>query len=170
LLFVSLAVDTHFVKAESNDYIQFSAFRLFSPLNRTYNSRFLTLNLTFGAAIGIKYSLYYKIDGKYECPIPFVIDNPNETHVVYKATGFVELPELSEGSHHLTIYLIAAGYQPKGLSYADTVYFTIDTQLKESDIPEFPSWTPLLITLVAMVAVAVIYKRRLLKNQGRADK
>jgi len=37
-------------------------------------------------------------------------------------------------------------------------------------IPEFPSWTPLLSALVAMVAVAVIYRRRLLKNQGRADK
>jgi hypothetical protein len=34
-------------------------------------------------------------------------------------------------------------------------------------IPEFPSWTPLLITLVAVVAVAVIYRRRLIKqNQG----
>ena len=37
-------------------------------------------------------------------------------------------------------------------------------------IPEFPSLTPLLITLVAMVAVAVIYRRRLpAKNQGMAD-
>ena len=159
MLLVSLAVGTHVVKAESNDYIQFSAFRLFSPLNRTYNSRFLTLNLTFGAAIGIKYSLYYKIDGKYEGPIPFVIDNPNETHVVYKATGFVELPQLSEGSHHLTIYLIAAGYQPKGLSYADTVYFTIDTQLKESDIPEFPSWIILPLFLAATLIVVLVRKR-----------
>ena len=37
-------------------------------------------------------------------------------------------------------------------------------------IPEFPSWTPLLIMVVAVVAVAVIYRRRLPKNRGRADK
>ena len=97
MLLASLPVGTNGVKAYSVDCIQFSAFTLFSPLNITYNSRSLTLNLTFGAAIGIKYSLYYEIDGKYEGPIPFVINNPNETHVVYKATGFVELPELSEG-------------------------------------------------------------------------
>ena len=42
--------------------------------------------------------------------------------------------------------------------------------MDEFIIPEFPSWTPLLSALVAMVAVAVIYRRRLLKNQGRADK
>lgn len=122
---LTVNVGTHVVKADSNDYIQFSAFTLYSPLNITYNSRSLTLNLTFGAAIGIKYPLYYEIDGKYEGPIPYMITNPNETHVVYKATGFVELRELSEGSHNLTIHFIAAGYQPEGLSYADTVYFTI---------------------------------------------
>jgi hypothetical protein len=33
-------------------------------------------------------------------------------------------------------------------------------------IPEFPSWTPLMITLVAFVAVAVIYRQRLGKNGG----
>jgi len=33
-------------------------------------------------------------------------------------------------------------------------------------IPEFPSWTPLLITLVALVAVAVVYRRKL-QNRGR---
>jgi parallel beta-helix repeat protein len=34
-------------------------------------------------------------------------------------------------------------------------------------IPEFPSWTPLLITLVAVVAVAVIYRRKLSKSSKR---
>ena len=38
-------------------------------------------------------------------------------------------------------------------------------------IPEFPSWTPLLIMLVAVMAVAVIYRRSLhKKNQGRRNK
>jgi len=33
-------------------------------------------------------------------------------------------------------------------------------------IPEFPSWTPLLIVLSVTVAIIVLYRRRLSKNQG----
>jgi parallel beta-helix repeat protein len=33
-------------------------------------------------------------------------------------------------------------------------------------IPEFTSWKPLLITLVAVATIAVVYKQRLAKNQG----
>jgi len=36
-------------------------------------------------------------------------------------------------------------------------------------IPEFPSWTPLLIALVAVVAVAVIYRQRLTKSRWRGE-
>ncbi len=36
-------------------------------------------------------------------------------------------------------------------------------------IPEFPSWTPILIMMVTVVVVAVIYRRRLSKSQGVAD-
>jgi hypothetical protein len=35
-------------------------------------------------------------------------------------------------------------------------------------IPEFPSWTPLLIMMVAVVAVAVVYRHKL-KKQRRFD-
>jgi hypothetical protein len=37
------------------------------------------------------------------------------------------------------------------------------------DIPEFPSWTPLLITLVAVLAVAFIYRRSLYKQAQRRN-
>jgi hypothetical protein len=59
--------------------------------------------------------------------MPYVINNPAELHVIYYATGLVELPELSEGLHSLTVYLEAAlsGNYVK-TSYADTVYFVID--------------------------------------------
>jgi hypothetical protein len=36
-------------------------------------------------------------------------------------------------------------------------------------IPEFPSWTPLLIMLVAVVVIAVIYRRKL-QNMGDMKK
>ncbi|WNZ29981.1 MAG: DUF1565 domain-containing protein [Candidatus Bathyarchaeota archaeon] len=36
-------------------------------------------------------------------------------------------------------------------------------------IPEFPSWTPLLSTLVAVLVVAAIYRRRLANNHGMIE-
>jgi hypothetical protein len=54
VLLVSLAAGIHIVKADSNDYISFSSgVTIFSPINETYNSNFLTLNLTFGCGAGI---------------------------------------------------------------------------------------------------------------------
>jgi len=127
-MFASLVTCTYSVNAESADSIHFSSgVTLFSPLNRTYNSRYLSLNFSFIVGLGIKYSLNYDIDGKYGGSMPYVIENPEELHVTYFATGLVKLPELSEGSHSLTVNLLASPssnhIKP---SYADTVYFSID--------------------------------------------
>jgi len=57
-------------------------------------------------------------------------------------------------------------------SHNTYLYFTYNHSTKTvkiigtDAIPEFPSWTPLLITLVAVVAVTVIYRRKL-QNRGR---
>jgi hypothetical protein len=127
VLFASLSANIHISRADSADSIRFSSgVTLFSPINKTYNSSFLTLNFSFACGWGIKYSLNYDIDGKYEGPMPYVIKNPEELHVVYYATGLVKLPELSEGSHSLTIYLEAPGITAHRSSYADTVNFAID--------------------------------------------
>ena len=40
---------------------------------------------------------------------------------------------------------------------------TVEKYTPADYIPEFPSWTPLLISLVAMVVVAVVYRKRLVK-------
>ena len=179
----------HIVWADSADYIRLSSNAvIFSPLNRTYDSRFLTLNLTFGVGLGIKYSMNYSVDGKHEGPITLVPKNPTELHVINEGIGLVTLPELCEGSHCLTVYLLCGIYDYHGaippgapfkptypgsadytVFYTDTVYFTIDTN-PEQEIPEFPSWTPLLIMLVAVMAVAVIYRRSLHKHdRGRRN-
>jgi hypothetical protein len=127
VLFASLAANTHTGRADSADSIRFSSgVTLFSPINKTYTSSFLTLNFSFACGWGIKYSLNYDIDGKYEGPMPYVIKNPGELHVVYYATGLVKLPELSEGSHSLTVYLEAPRITAHKSSYADTVNFAID--------------------------------------------
>jgi len=51
------------------------------------------------------------------------------------------------------------------VSNADSYVIIIEENLDV--IPEFPSWTPLLITVVAVVAVTVIYRRRLSKSNNR---
>ena len=117
----------HVVKADFSDRISFSSgVTLFSPLNRTYDSRFLTLDFGFALGWGIQYSLNYVIDGKYGGPMPYVIKNPEELHVIYYATGSVKLPELTEVSHSLTVSLEAPGITAHRSSYADTIYFAID--------------------------------------------
>lgn len=56
-----------------------------------------------------------------------------------------------------------------------TLHFTYSHSAKTVEIigttaiPEFPSWTPLLITLVAVVAVAVVYRRSLRKRVQRRN-
>jgi hypothetical protein len=110
----------------TDTFIQFYLFTLYSPLNGTYNSRFLDLNLTFTAGMGIRYTIYYYLDGKYAIEIPFTVKNANETHVTYQANAFTNLPELSEGSHSLTVVINCAGLMRSLPSNNGTVYFTID--------------------------------------------
>jgi hypothetical protein len=72
------------------------------------------------------------------------------------------LVEISDGGYAL------AGYTVSDFD-VDRDFWLIKTN--EYGVPEFPSWTPLLIMLVAVVAVTVIYRHNLTKqNQGRADK
>jgi len=47
--------------------------------------------------------------------------------------------------------------------------FTIIVEQDLNSIPEFPSWTPFLILLVVVLAVAVVYRRRLHKQNQRRE-
>lgn len=58
-----------------------------------------------------------------------MVSNPG-VHIVTNAAALVNLPELSEGKHTLTIYLYGFNqrtYQPQFLSYVNTVNFVIDS-------------------------------------------
>jgi hypothetical protein len=122
--------------ASTDKFIQFYLFTLYSPLNGTYNSRFLDLNLSFTVGLGIRYTLYYYLDGKYGDEIPFTVENSTEMHVTYPANAFTKLPELSEGSHSLTIFIICSGLMRSLPSNNGTVYFTIDTNSSEQFVPQ----------------------------------
>ena len=128
VLLASISGSTHIVRANSTEPIHFSSgVTLFSPLNKTYTSKLLILNFSFNLGFGIQYSINYDIDGKYEGPMPYKIENPEELHVVYYATGLVKLPELSEGSHSLTVTLLTSQNNDHiKPSYTNTVNFAID--------------------------------------------
>ena len=107
-------------------YIRFYAFTLYSPLNKTYNNKFLTLNISFTVGMGVRYSLYYCLDVKYTDNIPPLVEGASEMHVTCSAIGSTQLPELSEGSHSLTVFLECKGLVRHPSAYNGTVFFTID--------------------------------------------
>ncbi len=163
--------------AASNDKIQFSSgVTVFSPLNYTYNSRFVTLNMTFDIGAGLDCSLNYSIDGKDLGAIPLVWVDTGYISRGQKS-GQVKLPELSDGTHYLTIDVLCGlydyhGVEPPGApftptfpgssdyiaTWTNTIYFTINTT-----IPEFPSWT-ILPLLIAATLVGVIVRNKIRKN------
>ncbi len=141
LLSSYMAVHPISVNAQTADFISFpSGITVYSPLNMTYDSRYLILNLTLYSAGQLGYldpniSMNYTIDEKYTGSVPLSISNPG-LHVVTNAASFVCLPKLSEGSHCLTLYLLGNNQKsdnPKYLWYEDKVYFSISADA--SDVP-----------------------------------
>jgi hypothetical protein len=109
---------------------------IISPSNMTYSPSTLILNVSIVGLLGgnINISLYYSLDGKDNVTIPIVI-HTHKMSFQASITGFVTLPELSEGSHivkvyeEYDIYNFSANsvFYPKYVSLGyDEVYFTVD--------------------------------------------
>jgi hypothetical protein len=142
---VSLFAGAQNVAADSGDAIVYgSGLTLFSPLNVTYSSDQLTLNLSFSNGAGVHCILNYSIDGQTNGTIPLDFGNSTGFHSFVVANSSIPLPELSNGSHCLTINVVAAvnGYHGNPLgapfqlvdpdqgnwaaTWVHTVYFTVD--------------------------------------------
>jgi hypothetical protein len=100
-----------------------------SPSNKTYYSRFLTLNATTTGFVGrnIKYSMSYSIDGqRYSLSVE---DRPAEPWNLWIGViiGAAALPELAEGPHNITVYAKSTVDPPATGDSREhaTVYFTI---------------------------------------------
>jgi hypothetical protein len=148
-----------------------------SPSNITYNSNLLTLNsnITTLGGSNIHTLMSYSLDGTGNQTIPITIEYPaGNSFTMALVIGSVDLPPLNEGLHNITVYATCEypnngrfPNEPYSITtfYDSTIYFTIDSN-SQQEIPEFFSWTPLIITLVAVVAIAVVCRGRLSKNRG----
>lgn len=156
------------VRADSTD----SGVTIFSPANMTYYYKNLVLNLSLhnagilgGVDPGI--SMNYSIDGLYNGSVP--LKSNGVLHLMTDAVGTVDLPELPEGSHHLTIYLYGLNprtYEPKYLSFINTVYFStvgnpVSSPTPSPTIPEFPLiFTLLLIVIIGTLTASMFNKKK----------
>jgi hypothetical protein len=99
---------------------------LYSPLNKTYTTNSLLLNLTFSKGTGMDCQLTYSIDGQSYGEIPLMVSSKQEQFIITQTKATLWLPKFSDGSHILTIIVNASsdGYEH---SWVHTVYFKIDT-------------------------------------------
>jgi hypothetical protein len=163
----------HFVEADSQPaFPLLSKVNIVSPSNSTYNSSLLTLNAnvtTLGGS-NIHTSMNYSLDGICNQTMPLTIEYPaGNSFMMALHIGLVDLPPLSEGSHNITVH-VACEYPNNNrfvdapdtitVFYNSTVYFTINTN-SEQQIPEFFSWTLMLLVISTIAIVLAIYKRRL---------
>ncbi len=151
LLSLMVSMNPYPVRADTTGYI-YSGVGIYSPLNTTYNNRNLTLNVTIGMlgmihSDGGPYSgpvsLKYSIDGIDYGGVPLYTNAG--THVVISGYGTVDLPELPDGSHCLTLYLYGYNTQsihPQFKSYVDTVYFSINVPTTEPSPTPTPTESP----------------------------
>jgi parallel beta-helix repeat protein len=112
--------------------------------------------------------------------------DPEYTQIQFNVTGDVgtsgfcrvTIPkELLSAESEWVVLVDNTPVTPTINEYEDNtyLYFTYDHSTKTVEIigtdavPEFPSWTPLLIAVVAVVAVALIYRRRLTRSRWRGE-
>jgi hypothetical protein len=93
------------------------------PVNTTYTSRIISLNISFSTKLfsPIHLSATYSLDGTPKINVPLV-SSPSMIWSKNRVSGSVNLPELSEGSHILSVY-VEAGSR----FYSETVHFTVET-------------------------------------------
>jgi hypothetical protein len=104
-LFSSLAAGLTTVKADSQFPFPIGMLHIESPINRTYTTGFLQLNVSFSGLCfdSIKHSLTYSLDGNYMGTLPIEPHYPDWLSVQAGFTASVVLPELAKGQHIITV-------------------------------------------------------------------
>ncbi len=148
---------------------------LYSPLNMTYSSSIVVCNGTFVCPKGFQSSLNYSIDGKYMDGLPWKLD-PNSIFDpdIYIINGSFLLPQLSNGSHQLSIGVLEELLDNSNInsprlinstSWINTIYFSISSSQPTNPTPTVPEFSILVILplLVGMLFVALMLRHRKLQ-------
>jgi hypothetical protein len=145
-VFLLVSALTPSIKADifddSGNHLATGPYVLF-PVNTTYNSRIITLNISFSTKLfsPVHLSATYSLDGKPNVIVPLLV-SPSLIWSKNRVEGSVTLPELSEGSHTLSVYVEA--HWGNGPSYWDseTVHFTVQTTPPSPSSTASPSPSP----------------------------
>ena len=149
LLLVCLPISVPASKANIVTNEGITRLYIISPSNTVYYSNVLTLNVSFRSEVwgNVKYSMVYSLDGQENKSLPltdhyFSCVVQGEHDKCYD-DGSVTLPNLSDGSHKITVYLQcdwAIGYG-RSIGYVDyyyndsqTVFFKVETTTPEISI------------------------------------
>ena len=100
-------------------------FEISSPSGSGYSSNPVTLSVTGQVIVGSNVHLImnYSLDGQESLPLPVVVQPLGEYQFAGVITGSVTLPNLSDGSHSITVF---ADLEANGPNLAqETVYFTV---------------------------------------------
>jgi hypothetical protein len=99
-----------------------------SPSNKTYNSGLLTLNVTVYWLFACINHMLYSIDGQESCEFSGKRPQTEPFSPIHGTViGEAALPELSEGPHEITVYIIGTVNFPFDIQTKSTTYFTIDS-------------------------------------------
>jgi hypothetical protein len=149
-----------------------SGLTIFSPLNQTYASNVIPLNVTFNWVVATQVFLNYSIDGNNQGQLPLDFGNITGFQQTYLAYGLVDLPQLSNGSHVLTVN-VESRLNGNGEPYywVNQVYFSISSRQPTPSpaptlsptVPEF-SWLAIVPLLLSLFPVAVILRYRKTAN------
>lgn len=182
ILLVALFSSVSFVKADivatNGIQLTYAPYIVF-PSNATYNYEVLTLNVSFPAFImgNDNFSMTYNLDGNNNETIDLqehyfsMLHQPQNKSYIDSS---VTLPELSEGSHRLTVYLVCnyVTWDSSGSNYQtyfdnQTVFFTTmsttspnPTPSSTPIVPEFPSIIIILTILITVTLLLTILVRR----------
>jgi hypothetical protein len=135
ILLFSSAAGLTTVKADSIFPVLISPVHIDSPINRTYTSDSLTLNVSFSGFCfsSIQHSLTYSLDEKDMGAMQIVPHYPDYLSVQAGFTASVQLPQLSKGQHIITVY---AEHSASGITQRDisTVIFNISDTIPVNEL------------------------------------
>ena len=98
------------------------------PVNTTYSSRIVTLNISFSTKLfsPIHLSATYSLDGTPNINVSLVV-SPSMIWSKNRVIGSVMLPELSDGPHTLSVYVEAHWVTGPSCWDSETVHFIVET-------------------------------------------